>query len=251
MYSIELFTSACSNVSLIRRIMSQGSETPSSSSSSGEGPAWQAFTPFGVRMNRAWVKVCGREGMLEDFRISNSIPDDVIVELPVAEDDLVHPVGDGVRVPIPIWMIAQGGLRFPIPPMLRELMSRANLTFWDVSCNFVRTVMASIVLAEREGFRLEVAEFLYCYSIVFPSARRPRAYLRLKHIKDRRTRLVYGQPDSDKFKVEFVWVSGNWEFAPGARRDHPIPLHTDIFFHQSECAFLLGSTLHFLVVSIE
>ncbi|GFZ11583.1 hypothetical protein Acr_22g0009810 [Actinidia rufa] len=72
--------------------------------------------------------------------------------------------GNKNRIPVRTWFIHQAGLRFPISPLLKEVMARCRFTFIQVSVNFVRTVLAMDGLMLREGLPFNASDLLHVYN---------------------------------------------------------------------------------------
>ena len=74
---------------------------------------------------------------LNKFWIDHGIPLDVQLWCSRANENPYLVIGNRDRIPIHIWLIHQAGLRFPISPMLKEVVAGCHLTFMQVSVNFV------------------------------------------------------------------------------------------------------------------
>ena len=93
-----------------------------------------------MELNRAQLLVHDDEA-LNKLRSVHHIPNDVRIEHPRANELANFVEGNGDHIPVRIWLIYQAGLRFPISPILKEVMARCHLTFMQVSVNFVQTVL--------------------------------------------------------------------------------------------------------------
>ena len=77
---------------------------------------------------------------LVQFRSDHDIPHDKLLERPRktrSQRGSAIVEGHGDRISVRTWLIHQAGLRFPISPILKEVMARYRLTFMQVLMNFV------------------------------------------------------------------------------------------------------------------
>ncbi|GFZ18692.1 hypothetical protein Acr_27g0004310 [Actinidia rufa] len=110
------------------------------------------------------VQLLVRDGAaLNKFQTNHDIPDGVQIERPQPNEDANLVGGHGNRILIRIWLIHKAGLRFPISPLLKEVMARCRLTFMHVSVNFVRTelVMDTLTHQMKLPFNAEFVAHLY------------------------------------------------------------------------------------------
>ena len=118
-----------------------------------------------------------------------------------------------------IWLIHQASLRFPISPLLKEVMAWRRLTFMQVSVNFVRVVLAIDTLMQRENLPFNASGLIYVYC---PRREPPHTNLYtsnhfplLPKPQQPHTKLLTEVPNKDMYLNDFVWVSGSWEFWAG------------------------------------
>jgi hypothetical protein len=115
--------------------------------------------------------------------------------------------------------IIEGGVRFPLHPFLRQVLNVLQLTPSQVTINFYRIVVGVIELKERYHLEFEVEDLFGLYLVSQNKVAR-RKYL---SCRTGQRRLIRGLPDSDKYANDFVVVRGEFEFALGEFRYHPIP----------------------------
>ncbi|GFS35165.1 hypothetical protein Acr_00g0038170 [Actinidia rufa] len=115
-------------------------------------------------------------------------------------DDTDWVEGEGDCVPIQTWFIHQAGLRFPLSRLLKVVLSMCQLTFMQVSMNFMRTVLVVDALMQRERLEFTAEDLLHIYCVVRPRKDfethmfKGNHYLRLRKPSQPQTRLV-NDPD--------------------------------------------------------
>ncbi|GFZ15656.1 homeodomain-like superfamily protein [Actinidia rufa] len=99
---------------------------------------------------------------LKKLRTNHCIPKDVQIEYPRSKEDanLVEDHGD--HIPGCIWLIHQVGLRFPISPILKEVMTHCHIPFMQVSMLVVDTLMIQMELP------FSAEDLLHVYTVVWP-----------------------------------------------------------------------------------
>ena len=113
------------------------------------------------------------------------------------------------RIPVRICLIYQAGLRFPISPLLKEVMACYRLTFMQVSVNFIRTMLVVHTLMQILHKPFSAEELLHVYTMVRPKEPsnplyEGNHYLHLRKLDQPQTRLVTDNLDKDLFLDEFV-----------------------------------------------
>ena len=76
------------------------------------------------------------DNIMEKCRKDHDILNDISIERSGHRDEANTIEGNGNRIPIRIWLIHQVRLKFPISPLLKEVMARCQLTIMQVSVNF-------------------------------------------------------------------------------------------------------------------
>ncbi|KAF5933905.1 hypothetical protein HYC85_030076 [Camellia sinensis] len=142
---------------------------------------------------------------LAAFREEYGVPADVHLEL--AEEETT-PWGRE-ECPFTVLSIVEGGLRFPLNPLITEFLRRTGLAPTQVSTNTYRIINGVHELNNRLGIRLGLAEVLRQYTLGHTGD--GLAYY-LK-IRPGREKIVTGTPDKDLHDDDFFWVSGNYETA--------------------------------------
>ena len=76
-----------------------------------------------MELNRAQLLVHNDE-VLKNFRRTYIIPVNVLIEH-LGPNDVPHVMVDNLDcIPVRIWLIYQAGLRFPISPLMKEVLAR-------------------------------------------------------------------------------------------------------------------------------
>ena len=208
-------------------------ETPSVSGSS------KVVGPEDSWITRSYLsKVVDVKG-LDKYRRRYQIPEDVV--LWILESDEVACLsryGDVAFYEADF----NAGVRFPLQPLMRELLDRLNLSPGQLAPNAWRTVVGCMVmwkvLSDGED-DLTVDELLFCYKpYQIPAS---PGFWSL-NIRKRGLKLVVGTPSSNKeWKDDFVFVCGdNWEGLPCEKDDNFIPVRREwgIPSFSGVCVFL-------------
>ena len=139
------------------------------------------------------------------FRHHYSIPDDVHLEYKYWEDVLPKESGDLV---IPIVAIIEGGIRFPMDPLLVDFLNYFNLSPTQISPNIFRIVMGILELNRQLGIDLTIYDIMATYTLY--STKHEAYSLRPRHIE--RT-LVNSLPDTNKnMSDDYLMVFGSWHY---------------------------------------
>jgi hypothetical protein len=139
------------------------------------------------------------------FRRHYSILDDVRLEYRFWEDVLPKQSGDLL---IPMVAIIEGGVRFPLDPLLVEFLNYFNLSSTQVSPNILRIIMGVVELNRRLGLSLTVHDIVAMYTLY---STKNKAYsLRPRNVD--RT-LVNGLSNTNKdMSDDYLLVSGAWHY---------------------------------------
>jgi hypothetical protein len=179
-------------------------ETPSvfgSSKAVGPDDSWIA---------RSYLsKVVDVDG-LDRYRRKFQIPEDVVLRIPESDE-----VACSSRYGDVAFYEADfnAGVRFPMQPLMRELLGRLNLVPGQLAPNAWRTVVGCMVMWKvlSDGKDdLTVDELLFCYKpYQIPAS---QGFWSL-NMRQRGLKLVVGTPSSNReWKDNFVFVCGdNWE----------------------------------------
>ena len=142
---------------------------------------------------------------LATFREDYGIPADVHLQL--AEEETT-PWGRE-ECPFTVLSIVEGGLRFPLNPLITEFLRRTGLAPTQVSTNTYRIINGVHELNNRLGTNLGLAEILRQYTMGH-TGDGLAYYLKIRPGKEK---IITGTPDKDMHDDDFFWVSGNYETA--------------------------------------
>uniref|UniRef100_A0A2N9I0S5 Uncharacterized protein n=1 Tax=Fagus sylvatica TaxID=28930 RepID=A0A2N9I0S5_FAGSY len=195
-------------------------ETPSiSGSSEGVGPeaSWTA---------RSYLsKVVDNDG-LDGYRRKYQIPEDVVLRTPESDEVACSSrYGDVAFYEADL----KAGIRFPLQPLMRELLDRLNLAPGQLAPNAWRTVVGSMVMWKvlSEGKDdLTLDELLFCYK---PCQIPASPGFWSLNMRQRGLKLIVGTPSSNReWKDNYVFVCGdNWEGLQCEKDDNFIPVRRE------------------------
>uniref|UniRef100_A0A2N9FLX9 Uncharacterized protein n=1 Tax=Fagus sylvatica TaxID=28930 RepID=A0A2N9FLX9_FAGSY len=146
---------------------------------------------------------------MERFRRHYGVPDDVHLAYRFWEDAITGEPGDLI---IPLVAIIEGGVRFPIDPLLADFLDYFRISPTQISPNIFKIVNGVAELNRRLGFNLTVHDIIATY---FLRTTQHEAFsLRPRDVNNT---LVNSLPDTNKEMTDdFLLVRGNWYF-PGHR----------------------------------
>uniref|UniRef100_A0A2N9FIG1 Uncharacterized protein n=1 Tax=Fagus sylvatica TaxID=28930 RepID=A0A2N9FIG1_FAGSY len=146
---------------------------------------------------------------MEKFRRHYGVPDDVYLEYRFWENAITGEPGDLI---IPVVAIIEGGVRFPMDPLLADFLDYFRISPTQISPNIFRIVNGVAELNRRLGFNLTVHDIIATY---FLRTTQHEAFsLRPRDVSNT---LVNSLPDTNKEMTDdFLLVRGNWYF-PGHR----------------------------------
>ncbi|GMP72289.1 hypothetical protein CsSME_00030377 [Camellia sinensis var. sinensis] len=101
-------------------------------------------------------------GALAEFCREYNIPDDVHLELAKKGDT---PWGELDKCPFTVVSIVEGGLRFPVQPLICELLRQTRLCLTQVSNNTYKIINGVAELNRVLGLNLSLAEIFHQYSL--------------------------------------------------------------------------------------
>uniref|UniRef100_A0A2N9IEH2 Uncharacterized protein n=1 Tax=Fagus sylvatica TaxID=28930 RepID=A0A2N9IEH2_FAGSY len=146
---------------------------------------------------------------MERFRRHYGVLDDVHLAYRFWENAITGEPGDVI---IPLVAIIEGGVRFPIDPLLADFLDYFRISPTQISPNIFRIVNGVAELNRRLGFNLTVHDIIATY---FLRTTQHEAFsLRPRDVNNT---LVNSLPDTNKEMTDdFLLVRGNWYF-PGHR----------------------------------
>jgi hypothetical protein len=187
-------------------------ETPSvSGSSRSDGPEklWIA---------RSYLSKVEDEDGLKKYRDRYQIPDDVVLRIPNPDERACSSRYDDVAF---YEADFNACLRFPMQPLMRELLDHLHLTPAQLAPNAWRTAISCMVLwqicSKGEDF-LTMDELLYCYK---PCQIAVSPGFWTLNSRQRGMKLVTHLPTSNReWKDDYIFVCGdNWEGLPWEEKD--------------------------------
>ncbi|GMP61293.1 hypothetical protein CsSME_00023813 [Camellia sinensis var. sinensis] len=116
---------------------------------------------------------------ISGFRCHFSIPDDVCLSF-VADGTLDMERVDETTIVFPLLSIAEGGVRFPLHPLLRAVLCHWGLIPSQPNVNFFRIMMRIIALNRRLGLNLGIPAIRHCYALTKSSGRHGHYFLKAK-----------------------------------------------------------------------
>jgi len=168
---------------------------------------------------RHWVDT---PSALETFREGYVIPADVQIRLNDPEDPF-----DGLykgQISFPLVAVVEGGVRFPVHPLLRACLRLWQLNPNQLMPNAYKIIMGAVELNRILGINLGVHDIEDAYDLCKSTGENRCYYLRGR---PKREQFVTELEDSNKHAGDDrLIVSGNWEFGPAetvAERSYSIP----------------------------
>jgi hypothetical protein len=155
---------------------------------------------------------------IAEFRRHYNIPDDVAIEINRPE---THPeIRDEDSIHIPLMAVTEGGVRFPLHPLLRRVLSWYRLNPMQISINTYRIIMGIVRLNELCNTNLDLWDINYNYDMVYNKD--DKWYLKSRRGREKIvTQLVDSNRGNDD---DFLIVSGNWEFSSDEPEVKRIPV---------------------------
>ncbi|KAI8551450.1 hypothetical protein RHMOL_Rhmol06G0186700 [Rhododendron molle] len=142
---------------------------------------------------------------MADFKSRYKIPDNIATELALVDAVRESPGNDTLH--ILIVAVIEGGVRFPLAPLLRQVLAFYRLSPMQVSANFFCVVMGINTLNQMLGTSLGLHDIHHLYSI----SRTKDALTYYLKSRDSRRRLVLELPDSARGDDDdFLIVTGNF-----------------------------------------
>ena len=145
------------------------------------------------------------EASLATFRATYGVPEDVDIAYYHQGDIEIQRRRGTNTVFFPLMSILEGGIRFPVDPLVIGTLRFYGLCPNQLPPNFFRVVSSVSRLNQLFGLQLDHHDINFMYSLY--GNIESNYYLKTR---DNKVRLISCLPDSNRNSIgEFVWVSGN------------------------------------------
>jgi hypothetical protein len=182
------------------------------------GRDWESIPPPNPKHGKCRYVEAYFDGSAEKvaaFRRDYNIPEDVEIVRP--SDDRIHYV-EG-QVSVPLMAIAEGGLTFPMPRLLRQFLDAYELAPHQLVTNVYRIICSVVRLFEQYDIPFRLPDLMAVYTVA-----RSKSYGRYYFSRRPEYPHLIGKlTDSERHACELVIVRGNYEGAPGEESTRPVP----------------------------
>ncbi len=164
-----------------------------------------ARTQFRSRANKL-ARLVNSEASMTRFRELYRVPPSIRLAYCNLND---FPVINKDEILLPIMAVVEGGVRFPLHPLLVNFLQIVNATPSQVFVNLFRIIMVVVALNRLLGVNLRTGEILRVYQYTCPGEEsRTLCHLKAKNVHQK---LVNGLPDTNKgYDKDYLRVSSDW-----------------------------------------
>uniref|UniRef100_A0A2N9GWY4 Uncharacterized protein n=1 Tax=Fagus sylvatica TaxID=28930 RepID=A0A2N9GWY4_FAGSY len=170
------------------------------------------------------ARLVNSEASMTRFRELYRVPPSIRLAYCNLDD---FPVINKDEILLPIMAVVEGGVRFPLHPLLVNFLQIVNATPSQVSVNLFRIIMGVVTLNRLLGVNLRVGGIIKVYQYMCPGEEsRTLCHLKAKNVHQK---LVNSLPDTNKgYDKDYLKVSGDWFTESKCRSDFGYPADAEL-----------------------